>query len=476
MNKRFFDKIALSYLVIIVVVFLVIILYASNATRQNLITERQTTLTNEAHYIVEQFILPYQQNQLTRNELQREFDEFQTNFNIRIWYCDANGDLLVASHPDDYDTLPENLYTLDSSKALTGSFFKLGTFYNTFSEQMLSVGVPISGKNFHNSGSVTLHAPFSPLSDIMQSMMLNFTVPLCLLIILSMVLLIYLSKKIIGPLNQLNLVAKEYASGNFEVQTGITSQDEIGELAANMEYMASELSKLDEYRSDFIANISHDFRSPLTSIKGYIEAMLDGTIPPENQEKYLNIVLSETHRLTKLTASMLELSKSDSYGLRLNLINFDIMEIIDATIEFFERECQKRYIVIRKNCQTDETMVRADKTRIQQVLYNLVDNAMKFSPHGATITIIVTDANEKIFISVKDTGQGIDKDKQNKVWNRFYKADASRGKHKQGSGLGLSIIREIIHAHDENITLTSTPGVGSEFTFSLKKAPNTYHS
>ena len=176
MNKRFFDKIALSYLVIIVVVFLVIILYASNATRQNLITERQTTLTNEAHYIVEQFILPYQQNQLTRNELQREFDEFQTNFNIRIWYCDANGDLLVASHPDDYDTLPENLYTLDSSKALTGSFFKLGTFYNTFSEQMLSVGVPVSGKNFHNSGSVTLHAPFSPLSDIMQSMMLNFTV------------------------------------------------------------------------------------------------------------------------------------------------------------------------------------------------------------------------------------------------------------------------------------------------------------
>ena len=173
---------------------------------------------------------------------------------------------------------------------------------------------------------------------------------------------------------------------------------------------------------------------------------------------------------------MLELSKSDSYGLRLNLINFDIMEIVDATIEFFERECQKRYIVIRKNCQTDETMVRADKTRIQQVLYNLVDNAMKFSPHGATITIIVTDANEKIFISVKDTGQGIDKDKQNKVWNRFYKADASRGKHKQGSGLGLSIIREIIHAHDENITLTSTPGVGSEFTFSLKKAPNTYHS
>lgn len=476
MYKRFFDKIALSYLLIIMVVFVVIIVYASNATRENLIEERQTTLTNETQYIAEQFVLPYQQNQLTAKEIQEEFNTFQDNFNIRIWYCDTNGNLLFVSNPSDYESLPENLYALDASNALTNSFFKQGDFYAIFSEQMLSVGMPVSGKNFHEAGSIILHAPFSPLSDIMQSMMLNFTVPLCVLIIMAMMLLLYLAKKILDPLNQLNQAAKEYASGNFDIKTGITSQDEIGELASNMEYMASELSKLDEYRSDFIANISHDFRSPLTSIKGYIQAMLDGTIPPENQEKYLNIVLSETQRLTKLTASMLELSKSDSYGLHLNLINFDITEVVDATIDFFERECQKRYIIIRKNCQTENTFVRADKTRIQQVLYNLVDNAMKFSPHGATITIIITDANDKVFVSVKDTGQGIDKDKQSKVWNRFYKADTSRGKHKQGSGLGLSIIREIIHAHDENITLTSTPGIGSEFTFSLKKAPDTYHS
>ena len=229
------------------------------------------------------------------------------------------------------------------------------------------------------------------------------------------------------------------------------------------------MNKLEEYRRAFIANISHDFRSPLTSIKGYIEAILDGTIPPENQERYLKIVLSETHRLTKLTASMLELNNSDSYGLQLKLTDFDINPVIDSTIDLFEGVCTKRYIVIRKNCTASDTYVHADKTKIQQVIYNLTDNAIKFSPHGSTITITVSDADDKLLISVKDSGRGIDKASQTKIWDRFYKEDTSRGKDKQGSGLGLSIIKEIIRAHDETITLNSTPGVGSEFTFSLKK-------
>lgn len=166
---------------------------------------------------------------------------------------------------------------------------------------------------------------------------------------------------------------------------------------------------------------------------------------------------------------MLELNRSEALGLKLNFSDFDISDIIDSIIDVFEGVCNKRYIVIRKNALTTETVVHADKTKIQQVIYNLVDNAIKFSPHGATITISVSATNEKVFISIKDTGKGIEKENQSKVWDRFYKTDASRGKDKQGSGLGLSIIREIIRAHDETITLSSTPGVGSEFTFSLKK-------
>lgn len=469
MNKRFFDKIALSYLVIIMIIFLMIILYASNATKQNLITEKQTNLTNQAHYISQEYIIPYQKGRISAIELQDALNKLDETLNIRIWYTDTDGTFLFVSRSSGYQNLPENLYDLDRSGTLTGTFSLIGTFYDVFSEEMLTLGTPVDGIKSANAGVITLHTPFSQISDTMKNMFINFFVPICILIILSMLLLLYLSRKVLAPLNQLSHAAREYASGNFEIKTGITSKDEIGELAANLEYMASELNKLDEYRKAFIANISHDFRSPLTSIKGYIEAMLDGTIPKDNQERYLNIVLSETQRLTKLTASMLELNKSDSYGLKLNFINFDITEIIDSTIDIFEGTCAQRYIVIRKNILTTDTVVRADKTKIQQVIYNLVDNAIKFSPHGATITITVSDANEKVFVSVKDTGRGIEKEKQTKVWDRFYKTDVSRGKDKQGSGLGLSIIREIIRAHEENITLTSTPGVGSEFTFSLKK-------
>lgn len=469
MYKRFFDKIALSYLAIIMIIFIVIVIYASNATRENLITENRTNLEKQVLFISNGYILPYQQNQVSSKELQTTLNELEDYLAVKIWYCDAEGNILFLSHPEKYEIPPENLYELDPSLSLNDPFSFIGNFHDTFSEEMLTYGGPIEGENLPISGFIVLHAPFSQISDVMKNMFLNFLVPICILIILSMLLLLYLARKILVPLNQLSHVAREYASGNFEITTGITSRDEIGELASNLEYMASELNKLDEYRKSFIANISHDFRSPLTSIKGYIEAMLDGTIPKDNQERYLKIVLSETQRLTKLTTSMLELNKSDSYGLTLNFINFDILEVINATIDIFEGTCAKRYIVIRKNCQTTETTVYADKTKIQQVIYNLVDNAIKFSPHGATITISVIDANEKIFVSVKDTGSGIERKNQLKIWDRFYKIDTSRGKDKQGSGLGLSIIREIIRAHDENITLTSTPGVGSEFTFSLKK-------
>lgn len=476
MNKRFFDKIALSYLAIIMIIFVMIILYASNATRQNLITEKQTTLTNQTRFIYEEYIALYQNQKISSAELQDFLNDLEHSLDIRIWYCDAEGDILFLSQPDQYETIPENLYDLDNSGLLSGDFTFIGTFYGIFPEEMLTLGGPADGENAADAGILILHVPFSQISDIMQNMFLNFFVPICILIILSMLLLLFLSRKILVPLNQLNRTAKEYASGNLEIKTGIHSDDEIGELAANLEYMASELNKLDEYRKAFVANISHDFRSPLTSIKGYIEAMLDGTIPTENQEHYLRIVLSETQRLAKLTAGMLDLNQSDSYGLKLNFSDFNIKEVIDETIDIFEGICTKRYIVIRKNCLTTNTMVYADKTRIQQVIYNLVDNAIKFSPHGATITISVTDATEKLLISVKDTGQGIEKEKQSKVWDRFYKIDSSRGKDKQSSGLGLSIIREIIRAHDETIILTSTPGIGSEFTFSIKKSSSSHHS
>lgn len=269
------------------------------------------------------------------------------------------------------------------------------------------------------------------------------------------------------PLRKITEATEQYAAGNLHYEFQVDSEDEIGYLAASLSYMASEIARGEDNQKKFIANVSHDFRSPLTSIKGYLEAMLDGTIPPELHEKYLNIVLNETERLTKLTNSLLTLNNLNTKGMVLEKSDFDVNSIIRNTAASFEGTCQQKHIAIELVLTGEQLPVHADMGKIQQVLYNLMDNAIKFSHSDSVIKIETTEKRNKVFVSVKDSGIGIPKDSLKLIWDRFYKTDLSRGKDKKGTGLGLSITREIIQAHNENINVISTEGVGTEFIFSL---------
>ena len=292
-----------------------------------------------------------------------------------------------------------------------------------------------------------------------------------ILFILSLIILLVFTKTVYFPLQKITEGANEYAAGNLEYRIDLNTRDEMGYLAGTLNYMSGEMNKLEEYQRNFIANVSHDFRSPLTSIKGYLEAIIDGTIPPEMYEKYLTRVISETERLTKLTQGMLTLNSLDSKGY-LSRSSFDINRVIKDTAASFEGTCGKKNINFELTFSDNIQMVYADLGKIQQVLYNLIDNAIKFSHQDSTIYIQTRIKNEKIFVSVKDTGIGIPKDSVQKVFGRFYKSDLSRGKDKKGTGLGLAIVKEIIQAHGENIDVVSTEGVGSEFIFSLPLATN----
>ena len=243
----------------------------------------------------------------------------------------------------------------------------------------------------------------------------------------------------------------------------------MGYLSASLNYMSSQLRDIEDYQKKFVANVSHDFRSPLTSIKGYVEAMADGTIPPEMHEKYLKIILFETERLTDLTQDLLTLNEFDNKNMLLNREKFDIHEVIKNTAASFEGTCTQKKISIELLLATKHLQVYADKRKIHQVLYNLLDNAIKFSDPESTVTIETTERGEKVYISVKDYGIGIPRNALNKIWERFYKTDLSRGKDKKGTGLGLAIVKEAIQAHGENINVISTEGVGTEFIFSLPK-------
>ena len=236
-----------------------------------------------------------------------------------------------------------------------------------------------------------------------------------------------------------------------------------------MNYMSDVLNQSGEYQRNFIANISHDFRSPLTSIKGYVEAIADGTIPVEMQGRYLEIVSREVERLEKLTSSLLTLNNLEVKSRIMNIRPFDINKVIKNTAASFEGSCRARKILIELILTGEQLSVTADMEQIQQVLYNLLDNAIKFSNDNSTITIETTEKNGKIFVSVKDHGCGIPKEILPKIWERFYKQDSSRGKDRKGTGLGLSIVKEIISSHNQNINVISTEGVGTEFLFTLEK-------
>lgn len=290
-----------------------------------------------------------------------------------------------------------------------------------------------------------------------------------IVILLSLFPLLFFWLKIYLPLNGIIQAAALYTDGTFYEPIAYDNNDELGRLTASLNYLADSTKNSGEYQRKFLSNISHDFRSPLTSIKGYVEAILDGTIPVELQDKYLHIVLTETERLNKLTEGILLLNSFAERGVYLEPSDFDITAVIQNTIATFEGTCQKKNLTIRTAFSSAAVYVHADMGKIQQVLYNLLDNAIKFSSADSEILISVTEKRNRVLISVKDHGSGIAAENLSKIWDRFYKTDTSRGKDKKGTGLGLSIVKEIIRAHGQNINVVSTEGVGTEFIFTLTK-------
>lgn len=382
-----------------------------------------------------------------------------------LWIVSSDGKILYSSSYKDTGGRLGNL-----SEYFNSDFYTTTTFDGLMAEDVVSVYSPIVN-TYKTYGYVILSRQLSSvLSDFTPFS--NFTYSIFFLMAaFSLSILIVFHFSIYRPVKKVKYAVNEYAKGNFDYEMlKINSKDEIGDIAGKLKFMAQEMKEKDNDQRKFITNISHDFRSPLTSIKGYVEAMLDGTIPTELHEKYLNILLFETERLNKLTESLLLLNTWDSKGMRLDITDFDLIPLTRNIVASFEGQCSKKKITIDVVFGSKTYMVNADQTKIQQVIYNLLDNAIKFSHNNSTININITDKNDKVFFSVKDSGIGIPKENLSKIWDRFYKTDFSRGKDKTGTGLGLSIVKEVISSHNENINVISTQGVGTEFIFTLQRS------
>lgn len=467
MKHSLYYKFILGYLVFGLLGFAAIATFSAQLMNRNQVKSQAEAMYDEASLIASAYSSVYQGNKQDLDSVYPQLQAVAKFVRAKIWVVDRQGVIVVDSEQNAHaGTVIE-----DFDPTATGNkSYCTGSYYGLFPYEVLSVSAPITG-NYNTYGYVLVHLPMSVVWEMSNSNLNVVYITGSILFILSLIILLVFTNTVYFPLKKITEGANEYAAGNLDYRIDLNSRDEMGYLAGTLNYMSGELNKLEEYQRNFIANVSHDFRSPLTSIKGYLEAIIDGTIPPEMYEKYLTRVISETERLTKLTQGMLTLNSLDSKGY-LSRSSFDINRVIKDTAASFEGTCGKKNINFELTFSDNIQMVYADLGKIQQVLYNLIDNAIKFSHQDSTIYIQTRIKNEKIFVSVKDTGIGIPKDSVKKVFDRFYKSDLSRGKDKKGTGLGLAIVKEIIQAHGENIDVVSTEGVGSEFIFSLPLATN----
>lgn len=467
MKHTLYRKFLFAYLLFGFLSFLTIALFTSNLTLNHLTKQKADDLYKEATLVSSQYASSYYNNTMDLQTVHSHLQALDTYMSAQIWIISPQGTIIANSRKP----LNSEFINIEGFNPASNShsFYSTGNFYGMFSENTLSVVYPITS-GITVKGYIALHTSMTQITQSRDKILNISYISLCVIFVLSTIILIAFTYMVFLPLRKITAATNEYANGNFKHQISINKDDEIGRLAHSLNFMASELDASEEYQKKFIANISHDFRSPLTSIKGYLEAILDGTIPPEMQEKYLNIVLTETARLNKLTQSMLLLNNLNAKELMLEKTNFDINTVIKDTAASFGGSCMAKNLSIELILTGKSLYVFADMSKIQQVLYNLIDNAIKFSNNNSTIYVETTEKNEKVLISVKDTGIGIPKDSINQIWDRFYKIDASRGKDKKGTGLGLSIVKEIIQVHNENINVVSTEDVGTEFIFTLSKS------
>lgn len=296
------------------------------------------------------------------------------------------------------------------------------------------------------------------------------TIWLCIFsaILMMLIGIEYFTKKIIiQPINEINKVAKKIAVGEVDKRVSITSNDEIGDLAKSFNIMAESLNQIDANRKDFISNASHELRSPITSIRGFIAGIIDGIISKDKEEYYLNIIYDEIKRLSRLVDDLLDISTLDNSNYNLNKTEEDINGLIKICLASKEAKIEEKDLKVEVILENEHQFVFIDRDRIIQVIINLLDNAIKYSHSGETIKIETKVKGEKIYVSIENKGVKLSEEQLIKIWDRFYKSDSSRT-NKESTGLGLSIVRTILSRHGEDIWVKSNNGE-TNFTFTLTR-------
>ncbi len=467
MRKTIFSQILTAQFTIVTLCVSVLASLLFTFVGQYIVDEREQLLKEEVTHLNEITVF-YQENQnsnmaslyaMTLNDIARRMGGvvFIADRNGKIRTCSQN----IREHIE--SDLPEE----QVSRLFAGDNRMLGNLNGFFKKTYLLVSSPISyrGKT-HAVGCIAV--PMPEITRYRNDIFRTVAVSTVCTAMISFLLAYFLSRRISSPLKHISSAAKSIAKGNFDVEVPVRGNTEIAELSETFNQMTFSLKKLEDMRDGFISNVSHELRTPMTTISGFVEGILDGTVPADKQTEYLSIVLNETKRLARLVNELLLVARMEG-GLVLQKTVFDINELCRVALLRFEQSYADKNICAKVDFASDVCLVLADKDAIDRVLINLFDNAAKFNIPGGYVHVKVSETDTVATISVENTGPGLTSEELKMIWDKFYKTDKSRSLDKTGVGLGLYLVKNIVAAHGEKIYAESVPDRFTRFVFTLKK-------
>ncbi len=479
MFKSVFSKYISAFMIIIILSSVAVVVITSSAIGRYSGEEKQELMQSVAEAASE-----YLESMLTEGTSISELLTADNSFDItnalnlvlvngedlHIVLSSADGSplILIGGNSQNIDAsfgIPDKAIQVLSQGEAYSSF---GNADGMFSEMKALYAKPVHNASGEFCGAVFICSESVMMVDLWEMIVSVVMGSILWVLVAALIAVYFISERIIAPLREISLAAKRFASGHFDVRVSVRGNDEVAEVARAFNNMAESLDNYDNMRNSFMSNVSHDLRSPMTSISGFIDGILDGVIPPEQHKYYLQVVSSEIKRLSRLVSSLLDLSRIQAGERKFTMNDFDICEMARQILISFEQKITAKNLDVEIDFQDERMTANADRDAIYQVLYNLCDNAVKFASEGGKFKIRISRfKRKKLLLEVYNDGQGIAAKDINYVFERFYKSDKSRRLNKNGAGLGLFISKTIMDAHNEKIWVESEYGKNCCFSFTL---------
>ncbi len=474
MNRKIIWKFLSAYILLILIAVLVLNFFVSLKLRDYYELKISEQLLSNS-LLVSKILKDDLIGKKAQN-IQLKTKQLADELKLRITVIDKNGKVLADSQvsPGELENHSNRLEVLRAIDKGTG---ESNRFSDSVGYNMKYVALSVKENN-EFIGIVRLAMPLyeveSQIRFIYKVLLFGGIVAIIFIFISGY----FISKSIVTPITQMKEIAQALARGDFSKRVNIKAKDELGVLAKSLNTMADELqikinnlSKMNKIRTDFVANVSHELKTPLTSIKGFIETLEDGAIDDKaNAARFISIIKKHTDSLSNIINDLLSLSELELGKDRLDKSEFDLRGLVDEVILGFTHALAMKKQILDKTFSGKDFNLKADRTKIEQVFVNLIDNAIKYSAQGKTIKIVLDDKKNSFQISVEDCGIGIPKEHLNRIFERFYRVDKARSRELGGTGLGLAIVKHIINLHGGSIDIVSEPNTGTKVIITLPKA------